>query len=107
MPLPAAFSCFETGQCNFSGQMFQVALMPYQWTLGAFAPVAIWAILLGIMWFRIQNIMHLAIIGIFINAGLVVFYPPARNDGIILLGCAIGVVLFQLFTNRIHHGSSM
>lgn len=107
MPLPSPFSCFETASCNFTGQMFQVALMPYQWTLGAFTPVAIWAILIGVIWFRTQNTMHLAIVGIVLNAGLVIFYEPARNIGWVLLALAIGVVLFQLFTNRINHGSSM
>ena len=46
------------------------------------------------------------IVGIALNSMLVAFYEPAREIGFLLLAVSVGIVLYQLITNRLHHGSS-
>lgn len=104
-PLTGNYTCLEWGNCTINGQLFNVIMMPYTWSLGDFAPVAIWGLLIGIIWKRSHSMMLTGIIGIAVNAAFV-FYQPARILGWLLLAIAAGLTLFQLVTLRPHGGSA-
>lgn len=104
-PLTGNYSCFEWGNCTTNGHLFEVITMPYSWSLGDFAPVAIWGLLIAVIWKRSHSMMLTGIIGVLINAAFV-FYQPARIIGWLLLAVAAGITLFQLVTLRPHGGSS-
>jgi hypothetical protein len=106
LPLSGSFTCAEWGNCTITGgNLFNIVMMPYQWSLGDLAPVAIWGILIGIIWQRSHNMMLVGIIGIAINASMIL-YNPAIRTAWFLLAIAVGVTLFQLVTLRPHGGST-
>lgn len=104
-PLTGNYTCMEWGNCTLNGKLFQVALMPYQWSLGALAPVAIWGILLAIIWKTSHDMRLVGIVGIAVNALYIGFYPPAAQIGWFLLAVSAGVTLFWLFIVRPHGGT--
>lgn len=101
---PDNLHCFETfssNLCGFFDNPFQAALAPFQATLGDLTLVAIWGILLGILWIRTENLMLVGIIGILVSSSLTAIYEPARGIGLLLMGVAIGITLFQLVRHKI------
>ena len=99
-------NCYETSTCDFTQGAFNVMLMPLQWNLGDFTPVVLWGILIGIIWLRTHSVQLVGVVGIALNSLLVTFYAPAREVGLLLLALSVGIVVYQLITNRLHHGSS-
>ena len=99
-------NCYETGTCDFTQDAFNVMLMPLQWNLGDFTPAVLWGIIIGIIWLRTHSVQLVGVVGIALNSLLVTFYAPAREVGLLLLGLSVGIVVYQLITNRLHHGSS-
>lgn len=101
---PDNLHCFETfssNLCGFFDNPFQAVLSPFQATLGDLTLVAIWGILLGILWIRTENLMLVGIIGILVSSSLTAIYEPARGIGLLLMGVAIGITLFQLVRHKI------
>ena len=74
--------------------------------MGEFFTVAVWGFFVGVIWLRTHSTQLVGIVGIVLNSMLIGFYEPARSIGWLLLAVSIGVVLYQLVTHRIHHGST-
>ena len=95
--------CYEIGTCNFFQHPLDVMLLPFTAVFGGFFYIIIWGLLMGILWLRVSNTMVVAIIGL---ALAVVFQPQFQDDakliGYVLLGLAITVALYQIFTIRTH-----
>ena len=99
-------NCFKDASCDFEKDGFGVLLMPLQWNLGELTPVAIWGFFVGIIWLRTHSVQLVGIVGLVVNSMMISFYEPARTVGYVLLALSIGIVIYQLVTNRLHHGSS-
>lgn len=104
-PLTGNYTCVEWGNCTLTGHIFDVAFLPYQWSLGAFAFVGVWGILLVVIWKVSQSVMLVGIVGLVLNVFLVSFYAPAREIGFFMLAISAGITLYWLFILRPHGGS--
>jgi hypothetical protein len=109
---PAAFAapgdlCFEDPDdlCGLtSGDpelVFTSVLQPLETQVPGFAMVIFWGGMLAIVWFKTENIMILAIVGIFVNATISGLSETAQGIGLLLLGVANGILLFQLVRQRV------
>lgn len=87
-------------------QVFAGILIPLETQIGfgaatGFAFVIFWAGIFAIIWFKTENIMILGLIGVFVNATIVGFNEQAAGIGILLLGVANGILLFQMLRQRV------
>ncbi len=100
---PTDPECFELGNCNLFERPFDAMIEPYNATLGDFTLVAIWAIIIGILWLRVSNTMMVGLVGVAL-AGLFTqgFSAEAQIIGYGLLAVAIAVALYQIFLVRVH-----
>lgn len=105
-PLTGNYTCVEWGNCTLNANIFNLAIMPYQWSLGDFAPVAFWGICLAVVWKVSHNTALLGILGMALNVMLISFYPPAREIGWFLLAISAGITLYWLFILRPHGGTA-
>lgn len=95
--------CFELGTCDLFERPFDAMIEPYNATLGDFTLVAIWAIIIGILWLRVNNTMMVGVIGVALAALFTQgFSEEAQVIGYGLLAVAIAVALYQLFIVRVH-----
>lgn len=101
--------CYELGNCQFFDQPFNKMIIPYQTTLGGYTFVVIWGLIIGLLWLRMGNTMAVGIIGLVLA---VLFNDPTTSTGWqdnvfktgwIMLIAAIGIVVYQLFTSRVHY----
>lgn len=81
--------------------IFSGLLDPLESQVPGFAMVIFWGGLMAIVWFKTENIMLLAIIGIFVNATIVGISSTAQGIGEILLAVANGILIFQLIRQRV------
>lgn len=99
--------CFEdpNDMCGLtSGDpavVFAGLLDPLESQVPGFGMVIFWGGLMAIVWFKTENIMLLAIIGIFVNATIVGISDTSQGIGLLLLGVANGILLFQLIRQRV------
>lgn len=99
--------CFEdpNDMCGLtSGDpavVFAGLLDPLESQVPGFAMVIFWGGLMAIVWFKTENIMLLAIIGIFVNATIAGISEMSQGIGLLLLGVANGILLFQLIRQRV------
>jgi len=87
--------------CNFTDSPFNAVLQPFHATLGDLSLVAIWGILLGILWIKTNNLGLVSIVGILVASSISTVYEPARGIGLLLVGVSIGIMLFQLIRHKI------
>lgn len=115
--IPNAFAapgsqCFEqlpTGSSNdlcglLSTNMttvFQAFRMPLETQIPGFSLVILWGGLIGILWFKTENIMLISIVGIVVAATITGLDTSARGYGYLLVGVSFGLLLFQLLRQRI------
>jgi hypothetical protein len=83
-------------------QMFGSVRQPLESQIEGFSLVILWGGLLGIIWFKSENIMLLAIVGIFVSATIVGLSETAKGIGMLLLGISIGILIFQLIRQRVN-----
>lgn len=81
--------------------VFAGIMDPLESQVPGFSMVIFWGGLLAIVWFKTENIMLLAIIGIFVNATIASISETAQGIGLLLLGVANGILLFQLVRQRV------
>ena len=81
--------------------VFAGLLDPLESQVPGFAMVIFWGGLMAILWFKTENIMLLAVVGIFVNALIVGISDTAQGIGLLLLGVANGILLFQLIRQRV------
>ena len=99
--------CFEdaTDMCGLmSGDIatvFQATLQPLEEQLAGFSMVIFWGGILAIVWFKTENIMLLGIVGVFVNATIVGISADAQGLGLLLLGVANGILIFQMIRQRV------
>lgn len=110
--IPEAFAqgrpalCFENidDMCGLlSGdptQTFNAFMTPLESQLAGFGLVILWGGILGIIWFKTENIMLMGVVGIAISATITGLDPEAQGIGMLMLGVSFGILLFQLIRQR-------
>lgn len=99
--------CFEdpSDMCGLASgdiaTMFGGIMDPLESQVPGFSMVIFWGGLLAIVWFKTENIMLLAIVGVFVNATIASISETAQGIGLLMLGVANGILLFQLVRQRV------
>ena len=117
--IPSAFAtgpgaqCYETYSGNLCGllsgnftQVMSAVRQPLESQIPGFSLVIIWGGLIGIIWFKTENIMLMSIVGLVVAATITVggsngISQQAVQIGYLLVGISIGILLFQLIRQRI------
>ncbi len=86
--------------------VFSGIILPLESQVGfgvatGFGFVIFWAGIFAVVWFKTENIMLLGLIGVFVNATIVSFNEQAQGIGILLLGVANGLLIFQMLRQRV------
>lgn len=97
-PNPA---CFELGTCDLFSSPLDVMIEPFINIFGEFFFVIVWGIIIGVIWLRTNNTMLTGVVGIGV-ASVLAFNERTIVVGVILLGAAVSIVVFQLYTQRLH-----
>ena len=82
--------------------MMGAVRQPLESQVPGFSLVILWGGLLGIIWFKTENIMLLGIVGVFVAATIVGLSDTAKGIGMLLLGVSIGILIFQLIRQRVN-----
>ncbi len=113
-------SCFESGTCDVFSSPLDAMLEPFfnafsfagefefagtQQESGQFFLIAIWGLIIGIIWLRTSSTMITGVVGIGI-ASLFTFNDRTILVGVTLLGLAIGIVIYQLYKQRLEFPSN-
>lgn len=99
--------CFEDAAdlCGLASgdpaTIFAGIMDPLETQVPGFAMIIFWGGIMAILWFKTENIMLLGLIGIFVNATIIGISGTAQGIGLLLLGVSNGLLLFQLFRQRI------
>lgn len=99
--------CFENvnDMCGLTSgdvaTVFGGIMDPLESQVPGFAMVIFWGGLMAIVWFKTENIMLIAIVGVFVNATIVGISSDSQGIGLLLLGVANGILLFQLIRQRV------
>jgi hypothetical protein len=101
-PNPA---CYELGTCDLFANPLDAMLEPFFGAMGQFFLVIMWGLIIGIIWLRTSNTMLTGVVGIGISS-IFVFSEETQLVGVLLLGAAIGMVVYQLYTQRINFPSN-
>ncbi len=106
--------CFELGTCDVFASPLDAMLEPFFCAFtfeievgescstgtGQFFLIIIWGIIIGVIWLRTSSTMITGVIGIGV-ATLFTFNEKTILVGIVLLGAAIGIVIYQLYKQRL------
>lgn len=99
--------CFELGTCDVFASPLDAMLEPFFAAFsfagdesGQFFLIIIWGLIIGIIWLRTSSTMITGVIGIGV-ATLFTFNEKTILVGIVLLGAAIGIVVYQLYKQRL------
>jgi len=108
-PNPA---CFELGTCDVFASPLDAMLEPFFAAFsfggddtGQFFLIVIWGLIIGVIWLRTSSTMMTGVIGIGI-ATLFTFSEKTIFVGITLLILAIGIVIYQLYKQRLDFPSN-
>lgn len=99
--------CFEdeTDMCGLASgnatEIFLGVMEPLESQVPGFSMIIFWGGILAMIWFKTENIMLLAVVGIFVNATIVGLSSTAQGIGLAMLVVANGILLFQLVRQRI------
>lgn len=79
---------------------------PLESQIPGFSLVIIWGGLIGIIWFKTENIMLMSIVGIIVAATITIggstgISQQAVQIGYMLVGVSFGILIFQLVRQRI------
>lgn len=78
---------------------------PIDSQLPGFSLVIIWGGLIGIIWFKTENIMLMSIVGIIVASTITIggtgISQQAIQIGYMLVGVSFGILVFQLIRQRI------
>jgi len=104
--------CFELGTCDVFASPLDAMLEPFFAAFsfggddtGQFFLIVIWGMIIGIIWLRTSSTMMTGVIGIGI-ATLFTFSEKTLFVGITLLILAIGIVIYQLYKQRLDFPSN-
>lgn len=99
--------CYEdvTDMCGLisddPADIFGAVMTPLESQVPGFSLVILWGGLLGIIWFKTENIMLLGIVGVAVSATITELSETAQGIGMLLLGVSIGILMFQLIRQRV------
>ena len=99
--------CFEDSSnlCGLASgdpaTIFGGIMDPLETQVPGFSMIIFWGGIMAILWFKTENIMLLGLIGIFVNATIVGISSEAQGIGLLLLGVANGLLIYQLFRQRV------
>lgn len=108
-------ACFELGTCDLFASPLDAMLEPFFCSFGGvpdpvtgkcsggsgqFFLVIVWGLIIGVIWLRTSSTMITGVVGLGI-ASLFVFNEKTILVGIVLLGAAIGIVIYQLYKQRL------
>ena len=99
--------CFEdvNDMCGLisddPADIFGAILVPLESQVPGFALVILWGGILGIIWFKTENIMLLGIVGLVVSVTITGLSDEAQGIGMLLLGVSIGILSFQLIRQRV------
>ena len=97
-PNPA---CFELGTCDLFANPLDAMLEPFFSSMGQFFLIIIWGLIIGVIWLRTSNTMLTGVVGIGVSS-IFVFSEETQLVGVLLLGAGIGMVVYQLYTQRLN-----
>lgn len=104
--------CFELGTCDVFASPLDAMLEPFFAAFsfggddtGQFFLIVIWGLIIGVIWLRTSSTMMTGVIGIGI-ATLFTFSEKTVFVGITLLILAIGIVIYQLYKQRLDFPSN-
>jgi hypothetical protein len=104
--------CFELGTCDVFASPLDAMLEPFFAAFsfggddtGQFFLIVIWGLIIGVIWLRTSSTMMTGVIGIGI-ATLFTFSEKTLFVGITLLILAIGIVIYQLYKQRLDFPSN-
>ena len=105
-------NCFELGTCEVFASPLDAMLEPFFAAFsfggddtGQFFLIVIWGLIIGVIWLRTSSTMMTGVIGIGI-ATLFTFSEKTLFVGITLLILAIGIVIYQLYKQRLDFPSN-
>lgn len=113
VPFAPGSLCFESYSGNLcgllSGNFTQVTSSfrePLETLLPGFSLVILWGGLMGIVWFKTENIMIMSIVGIAVAATITIggstgISQTAVQIGWLLVAVSFGVLIFQMLRQRI------
>ena len=81
--------------------VFSGVLEPLESQLAGYGLVIVWGGILSFVWFKTENIMTVAIVGLFVAATITGINENARGIGLLLVAVSIGILLFQMIRQRI------
>ena len=100
--------CFEkidTIMDCYDGNVFNVVnrgLLPLEAVIPNYSLVVVWGGILGILWFKTENVMLIGVVGVIVASTFTVtFYSQALGVGLLMFGVSLGIMLFQLLRQRI------
>jgi hypothetical protein len=117
--IPQAFAttgpgsqCYESYSGNLCGllsgnftQVMSAARQPLESQIPGFSIVILWGGLIGIIWFKTENIMIMSIVGIIVASTITMgssgISQTAVQIGYMLVGVSFGILMFQMIRQRI------
>lgn len=116
--IPSAFAtgpgsqCYETYSGDLCGllsgnftKVMSAARQPLESQLPGFSLVIVWGGLIGIIWFKTENIMLMSIVGILVASTITIgstgISQQAVQIGYMLVGVSFGILMFQMIRQRI------
>ena len=105
--------CFENFNSNLCGltsgnftQVMSAVRQPLELVLPGFSLVILWGGLMGIIWFKTENIMMMSIVGIAVASTITIggsagINPTAVQIGWLLVAVSFGVLIFQMLRQRL------
>lgn len=103
-------ACFEVANCiyqKFAQAPFDAMLDPIAFVFGTFTYPVLYGIFLGIIWIKTKDTMMVGIVGLLmaslaISKGIFTGWnTQILGMGVLLFSIALGITLYQLYTNRI------
>lgn len=81
------------------------ARQPLESQIPGFSLVILWGGLIGIIWFKTENIMLMSIVGIIVASTITIgstgISQTAVQIGYMLVGVSFGILMFQMIRQRI------
>lgn len=99
--------CYEdvTDMCGLlSGNpadFFEATLAPLDAQIAGYGLMILWGGILAMIWFKTENIMLMAIVGIIVAATITGMGAQAKGIGMLLVAVSIGILLFQMIRQRV------
>lgn len=107
--IPPAFAqnCIETVTCQITN-FFDFLIQPFTLLMGDWFYVVVWGLIGGIIYNRSGNVMLVGILGIIIGTSLIgnnIITSSSNSIPILIImtGAGAGLVLYQLWRNRLNN----